>query len=151
MKRMVAFILIIFSLFCIVIFKDNLVISNDYEKMVIISSNDRLNLHCKILQNGDDFYYFIDNNKNNIQKLLNDNDIKGIVLYFSKDFNLNYFNNKLDYTLSKESIVGGRKVYYGYDKDYSDYRFVDNKKINVQLVYDGNQWIMGYPMILTGF
>ena len=34
---------------------------------------------------------------------------------------------------------------------FNDFRFVDGKKINLQIAKDENAVIIGFPLILTGF
>ena len=42
-------------------------------------------------------------------------------------------------------------IYYGYYSNFKDYRYVDGKKINFQLAKTGEGWILGLPLIETGF
>ena len=34
---------------------------------------------------------------------------------------------------------------------YKEFEFIDGKKINVQLAKTDDNWVLGFPMILTGF
>lgn len=43
------------------------------------------------------------------------------------------------------------KILYGYKNDFSDFRFIDGKKINVQIAWAENETIVGFPLIMTGF
>ena len=150
MKRMIAFIFVIFVLFGVILVKDNLPSSFDYTKVVVVSKNDDL-CSAEKIQNGEVYYYFLGKDAKDILDNISGKDIEGIVYYLSNEYDIGFLNKKFDYTLSSPSYVEGREVYYGYDKDYYDFRFIDGKKINVQIANDGNGWIIGYPMILTGF
>ncbi len=152
MKRMVAFIFIILAFFGVGLFKNDSLDINDYERVVIVSKLDDLTNKGSKVQNGEDYYYYLNYQEGeSVRKNLSSYQISGIIFYLSKEYSFNSFNKKFDYTLSAKSIVEDNDVYYGYDKDYSDFRLVGGKKINLQLVKSDNNWILGYPMILTGF
>lgn len=152
MKRMIAFIFVMFMLLGIAYYKDSLPQINDCERAVIISKFDNLEIDGDILQSGNDFYYYVD--KKECEKAFEkygSEKIEGVVFYFNNKYDLNYFNNKFNNTLTDKVVVEKCDVYYGYDKDYFDFRLIDGKKVNFQLVNDGNNWILGYPMIIIGF
>ena len=48
-------------------------------------------------------------------------------------------------TLQNQTIV------YAFSPKIKDFRFVDGKKINVQIVVDESDVLVGIPMIMTGF
>ncbi len=148
---MIAFIFLSICLLGVMLSSISIPKSYDYEKVVIVSAQKNL-IDGEVTVCGEDYFYTLSKNKveNSLQSL-NSSNVKGIVYYFSKDKGLNYFKNDLSLTLTDKTYVCDRQVYYGYDKSYYQYRLIDGKKINFQLVCDGENWLLGYPMILTGF
>ena len=150
MKKMIAFLFL--SAFLAGL--NNFVIEDiskfdKFSKALIVSEED-VELQCEKVQNGQDFYYIFENEKDIVQMTEKFEDVKGINLYFDKNISLTYFSNQINY-FSKGQDVEDMEVYYGYYPGYKDFRFVDGKKINVQLVKTADCWIMGFPLILTGF
>lgn len=100
----------------------------------------------KVLRSGDQFYYY--SNEKDVYKEFSD--IKGVVLYFenyslqalANDFCLQYFAGE---------NVDGKSVYYGFTPYFDKSIQLNSKRINVQIVLDGEQIIAGFPAILTGF
>ncbi len=152
MKRLIAFIFIILFSFMLLIIKDNNEIFDcNCEKMVIVSNNENLLEDCQKIFNSDDVYFIVEKEEKEKIDNLDFSYVKGVVLYFNKNVNLNYFNKRFNYTLFGGKSIEDRQVYYGYDKNYCDYRIIENKRVNVQLVKTENEWIVGYPLIITGF
>ncbi len=150
MKRMIAFLIVAIAVSISAFLCVDLPHNEDYESVVVVSAQENL-IDGEVIKNGNDFYYYL--SKKNAEKVIKTLDldkVSGIVYYFSNK-SLDYFNKKLNYSLTSPSNVGDRTVYYGYDKSYYDFRLIDGKKMNVQLANDGERWILGYPMILTGF
>ena len=152
MKKMIAFLLLaVLALFL----KGKLPLSFDefdnVERVVIVSKT-RIDDCDNCIENGDDFYCVFEgeNVKNILDNIQEQEEIKGVNLYFSKDTKLSYFQEKLDY-LSDKSQIDDVEIYYGYYKGYQDFEWLEGKKINVQLARVEDGWIMGFPMILTGF
>ncbi len=149
---MIAFIFVVFMFLGVAYFKDSLPKAEDYERAVIISKFDNLEICDEIIQSGSDFYYYLNFKEcQSALKSLGSEKISGIVYYYDNSFDLNYFKRKFGYNMTDKTMVEDCQVYYGYDKDYCDFRVIDGKKMNFQLVYDGNCWILGYPMIIIGF
>ena len=148
MKKMIAFIFVIFLFLGIAVAKINFPQKFDYERLIIVSEK---KLDYASIKNGNDYYYFFDKKDKTIfNKNFDITDIKGLTFYISSKYDLNYFSNHFNYLTSK-SEVDKKQVYYGYDKNYYDFRLIDGKKINFQLVKDEEGWILGYPAILTSF
>ena len=150
MKKMIALIFVIVTLFALNLsFSDDK--SIDFESVVIVSTNSDLDIG-EFVQNGSDYYYKLNKQEGTkTLKTLAPNCVKGLVYYVSNKYNLEYFKNKFNFYLSDSSLIEERTVYYGYDSSFKDFNYINGKKINVQLVNDGSQWIVGYPLILTGF
>lgn len=77
-------------------------------------------------------------------------ELDGMILYFF-DTSLEQITKyyKVDYF--KGQVVEGKEVFYGYSPLYKDFKLVDNKKINAQIVINANEIILGFPAILVGF
>ena len=77
--------------------------------------------------------------------------IHGISFYFSNDKKFDDFNKKFGYTLTEDGCLDGYSIYRGFYEGYKDFRYIDGKKINVQIAFVEETWIVGFPLILTGF
>ena len=121
------------------------------EKMIVVSEK-RIEQFDDEFISGNDYYYTFQAKE--IEKnfsILDEKDgIKGLNLYFNQEMPLSYFQNKLDF-LGDETNLGENKIYYGYYSYYKHFKWIDGKKINVQLVQTAEGWILGMPLILTGF
>lgn len=150
MKKMIAFIFIIILLFGIALAKINYPKPLNYEKVVVVTEK-KYDLECEIIKSGNDYYYMLGNKADKILKNIDISQIKGIVFYLPGEYKLQDLKKHFNYMVFDSKSVQNKKVYYGYDDSYYNFKIIDGKKINFQLVEDQNQWILGYPMILTGF
>lgn len=116
-----------------------------YSKMILVTDSQIPNKE-NFIKNGNDFYYLFENDDVNVDFAT----AKGLVFYYNANFTLDYFKNHLSYLMRGGDVVG-YQCYYGFAADYNDYRLVNGKKINVQLVFTGDEWLLGFPLILTGF
>ena len=57
----------------------------------------------------------------------------------------------LEATVIEQSEVQGIRLIYAYSPFYQDAVIIDGKKVNLQLAFDGNNIIAGFPLILTGY
>ena len=152
MKRLIAFILIIIASFLLLLTKNNnKVFDYDYEKVIIVTKNEKLLDDCEKMVNGNNIYFLVRRDQGDKIKNLDFSYVSGIVLYLNKDIKFDYFNRHFNFTLFGGKTIENRQVFYGYDKNYGDYRIIKNKKVNVQLAKTENEWILGYPLIITGF
>lgn len=150
MKRMIAFLFVIIFLAGFKIIYENTFPELKFEKLVVISQNPSL-FDCETLRNGNDYYfYFNEKESQNALKNLNIENIEGLVYYFDKNINLEKIKNKLNFYYKGQSI-DNMVVYYGYDSTYPDFRIIDGKRINVQIVKNSTNIIVGYPLILCGY
>ena len=152
MKRMIAFFMCALAMFLLKGGQvNNLSVFDRVEKVVFVLSEKNENF-TDVLQNGNDFYYTFDKIEamNLLSSLDEMNGLKGVNLYFSKELSLSYFQERLDF-LGERKECEEMDVYYGFYRHYKKFELVDGKKVNVQLVFTGDQWIMGLPLILTGF
>ena len=85
MKRMIAFIFILFALFGVAVIKVNMPKVLDYDRVIIISNK---KLNYSNIKNGNDFYYTFDKNQTKELKEINICDIKGMVFYISKQYSI---------------------------------------------------------------
>ncbi|MBO5394762.1 MAG: hypothetical protein J6A28_02530 [Clostridia bacterium] len=152
MKRMIAFFMCALAMFLLKGGQvNNLSVFDRVEKVVLVLSEKNENF-TDALQNGNDFYYTFDKMEamNILPSLDEMKCLKGVNLYFSKELSLSYFQERLDFLGERKECVE-MDVYYGFYRHYKKFELVDGKKVNVQLVFTGEQWIMGLPIILTGF
>lgn len=63
--------------------------------------------------------------------------------------------NKLNAKIHSEQKLNNNKndllIYYCYIENLNNYVIVDNKKVNMQIAYDGKKTTVGIPLILTGY
>ena len=145
------FILVVSLLFTNYSSKNNFKTFKEAESVLIVTSQKVEGVDL-LVENGEEFYYLFEGEKT--QKIFEKLDLfegmKGVNLYFSGDLTLSYFQKKLDYITDK-SQVEGSDVYYGYFKGYTGYKLIEGKKINTQLAKVEDGWVLGFPIILTGF
>lgn len=121
-----------------------------YEKVCVVSKED----FCKSskVKNGNlNYYTYLQNEKGSLKKCLEDFDSEGIVFYFPLEKGDKYFKQKLNYTFTDAKIISGRKVYSGFLRGFDKFVMIDAKKINVQIAKTDEFWVVGLPLILTGF
>ena len=125
--------------------------NHQFEKLIVVSSSATL-LNCEKLENGSQYYYLLNSKEGKkILKEISIQDIDGIVYYLDKAVGLKGIINKLDFFYQGREKIDGLEVYYGYDSSYQDFRIIEGKKINVQIVENSTNIIVGYPMILCGY
>lgn len=147
-NAMFLFVLIFVGLFATKIF-DNKSIFNlcqNYQKVTIVSHQ---NIDCSAekISNGNLNYYTF-NSQNLPQQNYN---VEGIVFYFSPQTSIKYFQKLFKSSFTKSTSIQGREVYYGFHTDFNKYVVHKNKKVNAQLAQTSEGWILGFPLILTGF
>ena len=125
--------------------QDSFIPIQGFTKMVLVTENP-LDDNLNFIKNGNDYYYLFEN----APDAINLADAKGLVFYYHSSFDLDYFKKQMSY-LTRGGDVGGYECYYGYNASYGDFRLIDGRKINAQLVFNGEEWLLGYPLILTGY
>lgn len=73
------------------------------------------------------------------------------VQFYMENISLSKLENELDLTTLKVQNLNETIVIYGYSSFYSDFIYMDNKKVNVQLAIKDDDIIAGFPLIVTGF
>ena len=150
MKKMIGFFLIIALLIGASVLNgvNNEIISS-YNKIAIVSSNYVKDYKDNAIESGGKYYYFFDNvSLIDYEKFGN---IEGLNFYFDKITPFSFFEDNVDFIYKSDGKVNGYDIYYGYTVKYKDFLNINNKKINFQLVNTQDEWIMGFPLILTGF
>lgn len=152
MKKVIAFLLCAAFVFFVKDFSGNNLSKFDNATKLIVVCDDMLEEYENSFQSGSDFYYTFegDEMKGVLEKLDDIEGLKGLNLYFPPETKLAYFQGKLDY-LSDKSLLDETEIYYGYYRHFDDFEWLNGKKINVQLALTSEGWVMGLPMILTGF
>lgn len=145
MKRMIGFFVIVFVLITFYQTKqDDFLFLKDC-KSIITVSNYKFEEENFLLQNGNQYYYKYDN----LQDIKN----KDFISYnFYFDLNIDIFDilNKCSFFYQGEQIED-YQIYYGYYGGYNDFRYVNGKKINIQVVKTESQIIVGFPLIIIGY
>lgn len=151
MKSLIVFFVAIFILIGFKVVYENDMPNYDFEKLVIVTNSDS-SFDSEKINNGNHFYYTFDNIKGKkVLKNLNMSEIEGLVYYFEKDFTIDKIKSKLDFCYSSQEKIDNLNIFYGYDSSYPDFRYVEGKKVNVQIVENATNFIVGYPMILCGY
>lgn len=115
----------------------------EFERAVIVTS-DKIEGREGV-KNGNDFYYtFYDKEFEEYEE-----NAKALVFYLEK-FDCKKFLRGSD-EVFKCQDVEGMQIYEGYNKAFDKSIFVEGKKINFQLVINGDRIVLGIPMIVTGF
>lgn len=152
MKKLIAFFVIAVLLISIRYFKtDDFSPFRDFSHVVIVSAKPYNDLTLQV-QNGEQYYYDFDSSDEDKKRLegIDKNDIEGYVFYYQTDKKLTYFSTHFDY-IYQGKAVENYDVYYGYYSGYNDFRYVTGKKVNFQLVKTDSSWILGFPLIVTGY
>lgn len=84
------------------------------------------------------------------KKLINEIDYDAIQLYLNTE-SFENLKKTLKYQNVKIEKFNELAVFYGYTPLYQDCVYMDNKKVNMQLVLRDDILIVGFPMILTGY
>ena len=103
------------------------------------------------IESGNDIYFIFKNKSFNDLKAKFKNDFKGVNLYFNNSFSLKDFENMLNLTFSENYKIDSYQVYSSFYEGFLDFKIVNGKKINVQLVKTQQNWVLGFPLIITGF
>ncbi len=152
MKKLIAFFIIAIFLFAASYLKiDDFSLFQDYTHVVIISSKPYSQLEMQA-QNGEQYYYDFNNTAEDKKRMeiIDKNNIDGYVFYYQLDKELDDFMTCFDFIYQGKTI-DTYKVYYGYYSGYNDFCYVSGKKINFQLVKNENSWLLGFPLIITGY
>lgn len=153
MKRMIAFFILLLLLFCVkYIDIDKIKEIFGYDRIVVITDCCYADLSNEYIKSGDYFYYKL--NKEQGKEFLKTQKkykVEGISFYFEKNYDLSYFKNMFKSNFLHGMQIENMKVYYGFCKNFNDYKMVEGKKINLQLAQTEEEWVLGIPMILTGF
>jgi len=149
MKKMIAFFM---TAICAMVVKyftvDDFASFLDFEKMVVVCQQ---KLSEEFVQNGEDYYnVFRDKKAQNILAEWESIDAKGVNLYFSLEKDLEYFSQRVE-NMQQVSDIDDNCCWQGYYGGFKDFRYINKKKINFQLVQTDEGWIMGFPYIITGF
>ena len=152
MKRMIAFIFfVVFAVLCsgetASFTKADFSLA---ERAVMVSSTPIDNKNNFF--SGGNFYTYFESEelKELLQKINQIEGVKGFNLYFSSDVKYDYFQSQIDFVGDLKEI-DEMIVYQGYSKFYSRFVWLDGKKNNVQLAKTTQGWVLGFPVILTGF
>ncbi len=123
---------------------------DDYEKVTIVSKENLSNQN--MIESGELKYYtFSKFQHGQALDALNKDGFEGVVFSFSKEKNLDDFRQKLGCDLTIPKKVANAEVCYGYTSLFDRFVMAKGKKLNVQIAKTEYGWIVGLPMIITGF
>ena len=150
MKKLISFILIVFMIsltlfikngenplfFCEKVYKTCFVVDES------IKSDDMTTCGNKnfLSFNRDDGYKFIKSGTN-----------VDAMQFYLRDITLDYLLDLLKVSIIEEQNVDNFHTIYGYSPYYQECIFIDDKKVNVQIVTENDVIIAGFPLILTGY
>lgn len=147
MKRVIGFFVAVILLIGVCVFKENdYALFNGFSRIIVVSEQEQL--YQNYLINGNQYYYIFDENAD-VKQLLKQNFIS-YNFYFSSDFNIEKLMSNLDFYY-QGGDVEGYKLYYGYYCDFNEFRYVDGKKVNIQIALTQNEIVVGLPLITTGY
>ena len=133
MKRVIGFFVAVILLIGVCVFKENdYALFNGFSRIIVVSEQEQL--YQNYLINGNQYYYIFDENA----------DVKQL------DFNIEKLMSNLDFYY-QGGDVEGYKLYYGYYCDFNEFRYVDGKKVNIQIALTQNEIVVGLPLITTGY
>ena len=150
MKRMIVFLFLCIFMIAFAFFKSNDFSFLNCNKFVVVSKFE-INESDKIIQNGNQYYNIFSSNPKDYLKSEVKNNADGYVFYFDSNNTKEDFEKLLGYDLTSCSEIEDYNCFYGYYNGYKDFRYVNGKKINFQLVLTEEEWILGFPVILTGY
>ena len=104
------------------------------------------------IYSGGNYYSVI--NKQDIGKILQAQNkiegFKGLNLYFNETISLQKLKKQIDF-LSEKSVINGQEIYTGYSENFDNFVWIEGKKVNLQIASTQNGFVVGIPLILTGF
>lgn len=159
MKKLVFVVIIVFGFFILFFSKtvklnyiENILLTNLEEACFVINENNIdenfSNVkHSKQLKVGNK--YLIYANNFNLESYKN---IKFdyLELLFN-NLQLSTFINKINLNILYKEIVNNKPVYYGYFSNLKKEVYLNNFKINLQIIEMGEYLKVGYPMIYSSF
>ena len=123
---------------------------NDYEKVTIISKENFLGQMG--IENGEFKYYTYSKfQESETISVLDKGKVEGIVFHFSQDKDFQYFQKAINFNLTSPEDISNIEVCYGYTSLFDRFILIKGKKANVQIAKNDCGWLVGLPMILTGF
>ena len=147
MKRVIGFFVAVILLIGVCVFKENdYALFNGFSRVIVVSEQEQS--YQNYLTNGNQYYYIFDENAD-VKQLLGQSFVS-YNFYYSSDFNIEKFISNLDFCY-QGGDVEGYKLYYGYYCGFNDFRYVDGKKVNIQIALTQSEIIVGLPLITTGY
>lgn len=94
-----------------------------------------------------DFVYY---SKEDALEKINNSKIYAKQFYFD-DVNLKEILSVLNADIVSTQEFEDLKIYYCYTPYEQDCVYIENKKVNLQIVFKSNEIVAGLPLILTGY
>ena len=150
MKKLIAFLMIGMSLWGLKFLPQNKAVRilemDGLVKACIVTDDDVQGEN--VIQTLDYNYIYLNNEE--IKTFNQEINIKGITLYLENEKYKDIIKT-LNMLVFKEEVLQDYSIIYGYTNKFRDFKIIDNKKINVQIVKNDDQVIIGFPLVLSGF
>lgn len=154
MKNIVVFVLIFCLLFfCSAFEKNNNFLLQMYEEgqaeFFVLSFQENLPEFAKSQKSGNG--YFITCDLKLAKYLLKDlKNVAGVTIKTNGEIDKNLLN-KLQIKILKTEEIYGRKIVYGFSNFFDQFVFMQNKKVNLQIVENNGKLIIGNPIIFGSY
>lgn len=96
------------------------------------------------------YNYLLVDGKEDLLKVATDLNAEGLILYLKKD-DYEKFTKTLNMLTLKQKIIDNKTIVYAFTPQYSKTVFMENKKVNMEIVFEKDDVIIGFPTILSGF
>lgn len=149
MKKLIVFLLIIVFISITSFVKNSqnpLFYFNDVNRVCLVV--DAGSLDGEVINCGNkDFVYY---SKEDALEKINNSKIYAKQFYFD-DVNLKEILSVLNADIVSTQEFEDLKIYYCYTPYEQDCVYIENKKVNLQIVFKSNEIVAGLPLILTGY
>lgn len=151
MKKLAVFIFASFlAILGIIIPKDNLFsISNVKSYTFVVSAQVALEEGLEYVENGEDAIVCVQD-KEKAKEIYDSLSPKCLIMEFDKE-DFENVKSFLGISQSFTQQLQDLQILYGYTSLYPESKMIEGKKVNVQMVIKGDELIVGFPMIMTGY
>ncbi len=151
MKKLAVFIFVGFlALLGTIIPKDNLFnIQNVGSYTFVLSAQTAMDEGLEFTENGFDAIVTVRDTKK-AKEIYEKHSPKCLIMSFDKG-QFDYVKEYLGISQSFTQQLQDLQILYGYTSFYPESELIEGKKVNVQMVIRGQELIVGFPIIMTGY
>lgn len=155
MKKLIAFVVIVASLFSLNFFSDSTLGEKFFDNAICYYAyvTKLINVNCDefdVVQNGSGA--IIKTTINKAKKILiSGSTISGECVEVEKNFGLSGIIKTLNLTIVTSRTINNKMVLEGYSNFLPTFVTSQNKKINIQIAETENSYLVGYPLILHSY